>query len=121
MNSHKPRFLRSDTVRHLRLGKKRRTLQKWRRARGRHSKIRRKRAGYPVSPSIGYGSPCSLSGRIKGKKPVVVETMKDLARLEEFNIAIISRRVGSRKRLELIKIAREKGIQLLNLSGGVSP
>ena len=60
-------FLRSDSVRHSRLGKGRRKLLKWRRPRGRHSKIRRHRFSYPVMPAVGYGVPRKDSGKIKGR------------------------------------------------------
>ena len=108
----KPRFLRSDTVRLLRLGKKRRKLQKWRRPRGRHSKIRRKRVGYPVQPGIGYGSKLSIRGLIKGKEPVLVETLKQLNSLSKNNLVILSRRLGAKKRIEIVKHAHSKGLSI---------
>lgn len=112
----KPRFLRSDTVRHLRLGKKRRKLQKWRRPRGRHSKIRRKRFSYPLKVSAGYKSPDSISGMIQGRVPVLVRNIRELDTLTPQNIVIIAR-VGAKKKLELIKRAQEKKIAIANVRG----
>lgn len=108
-------FLRSDTRRLLRLGKKRRNLQKWRRPKGRHSKIRKGRVGYPGSPSIGHGRPAIHAGLIKGKTPVVVLTIKEIDKLSKDNIVVISRRVGARKKVELIKHVQQKGLMILNV------
>jgi large subunit ribosomal protein L32e len=107
------RFLRSDTVRHSRLGKNRRKLQKWRKPRGRHSKIRRKRFGYPKAPTVGYRSPGKERGTIAGLVPYLVHNTKELGALTKKNIAIVSR-VGARKKLEILKMAREKGIRIAN-------
>lgn len=111
------KFLRQDTVRHLRLGKKRRKLQKWRRPRGRHSKMRKKRFSYPKMPSIGYKKPSHISGRIKGKIPIVIENLSQLEKCKKENILILARRIGAKKKLEIIKKAKEKGFELLNLGG----
>lgn len=112
----KPRFVRSDTVRHLRLGKKRRTLQKWRRPRGRHSKIRRKRFSYPLKVSVGYKSPGSVAGRINSRVPVLVHNLRELEALTPQSSAIIAR-VGAKKKLELMKRAQEKKIAIVNVGG----
>ena len=109
------KFLRSDTMRHIRLGKKSRKLQKWRRPRGRHSKIRRHRFGYPRMPSPGYGAPRAATGKIK-IIPIIVHNEKELAALNSKNIAIIAR-IGAKKKIALIKKARENNISLANVRG----
>jgi large subunit ribosomal protein L32e len=108
-------FKRTDWMRHLKLGKKRRNV-KWRRAKGVHSKIRRKRTGYPRKPEVGYKKPASSAGLIKGKIPVLVHNIKELSILNAKNIAILAR-VGAKKKLELIKKAEEMKIQILNMGG----
>lgn len=113
MTRRPPRFLRSDTERHSRLGKNRRKLQKWRKPRGRHSKIRRKRFGYPRAPTVGYGSRKDRAGTISGLVPRLVHNLKELDALTKTNIAIIAR-VGAKKKLELLKRAREKMIRIAN-------
>ncbi len=110
------KFLRSDTVRHIRLGKNRRKLQKWRRPRGRHSKIRRHRFGYPLMPSVGYRTPKKESGMINNLRPVLVHNLRELELLAKENIAIIAR-VGAKKKLEMIKKAQERSIKISNLGG----
>ncbi len=110
-----PKFLRSDTVRHLRLGKKRRNLQKWRRPRGRHSKIRKGRVGYPAAPSIGYKQNKTHSGKIKGKYVAYVENLNDLNAVPKDAIVVLSRRIGARKKIDIIKKATEMKISILNM------
>jgi large subunit ribosomal protein L32e len=109
------RFVRAETVRFKRLGKNRKKLQKWRKPKGRHSKMRKKRAGYPISPSIGHGKPVVREGMIKGKVPMLISTMKDFDKASASNIIIISRRIGARKKMEMIKKAHELKLQLLNV------
>jgi len=110
------KFLRSDTSRHLRLGKNRRKLQKWRRPRGTHNKIRKRRFGYPVAPSIGYGTPGKDSGKVLGLTPVLVHNLNDLKGLKKEDAAILAR-IGAKKKLDLIKYASEMNIKILNLGG----
>lgn len=110
------KFLRSDTFRHLRLGKKRRKLQKWRAPRGRHNKLRKKRAGHPATPSIGYGTPRKDSGKVLGLKPVLVHNMAELSAIKKDEAAILAK-VGAKKKLGLIKHADQMKIKILNLGG----
>lgn len=110
------RFLRQDWMRHSRLGRGRKKLQKWRRPRGRHSKIRRKRFGYPLKVMIGFSSPKKSSGKINGKIPVLVHNIKEISSLQGNSIAIIAR-VGAKLKAEMLKLAQEKEIQILNEGG----
>lgn len=74
--------------------------------------------GHPVSPSIGYGRDKKHSGLINGKSPVLVNSLNDFNSVDnKTQIVIISSRVGAKKRLEMIKLANEKGIHLNNISG----
>ena len=106
------KFIRQDYMRHPRIGKLRRKLQKWRKPKGRHSKMREYRKSYPVSPSVGYGSPRKEIGKISGKTPILVHNMNDLSKLKQEHLAIISSKVGARKRLDIIKKAQEMKIQI---------
>ena len=117
MTTRKPRFLRSDTARHSRLGKNRKNMQKWRRPRGRHNKIRRKRFGYPKPVTIGYGTPRAKAGLIENKQPFLVHNLKELQAVPQTGIVIIAR-IGAKKKLELIKVANERKLPLANVSGG---
>lgn len=108
------KFLRTDWTRFSRLGKGRKNKQKWRRARGKHSKIRRKRMGYPVMPTVGYKKPRSQSGLIHGLKPILVHNLAELKQADKNSIVILAR-IGAKKKLEMIKQAESMGIKILNM------
>ncbi len=110
------RFMRADTFRLLRLGKKRRKLQKWRRPRGTHNKLRLKRKGHPELPTVGHRSPKIQSGKVSGLTPVLVHNLNELSRLDKNSIAIIAR-IGARKKLEILKKADEMKIKVMNAGG----
>lgn len=74
--------------------------------------MREKRKGYPAIVSIGYRTDKKLRGKIKNKIPMRVMNTKDLEKLKKENIALIGR-VGRRKREEIIKVAKEKNIEIL--------
>lgn len=109
----KPKFLRTDSSRFSKLGKNRKKLQVWRAAKGRHSKIRRRRVGYPVMPSVGYGSSRKEFGKISGLSPVLVHNTSELKSLDKSSIAIIAR-VGARKKIEILREADKLGIKIRN-------
>ncbi|MEK6844325.1 MAG: eL32 family ribosomal protein [Nanoarchaeota archaeon] len=108
-------FIRQDYMRHLKLGKNRKKLQKWRKPKGMHSKMRQKRKGYPKTVSIGYGTPKEGSGKIKGLIPMRINNIAELNKIGKENIAVISARIGARKKIDLIKKAEEMKIKILNL------
>ena len=113
----KKRFLRTDSNRYSRLGKNKRKLQKWRKPKGGHNKIREKRFGHPKSPSIGYRKSKKVSGKIKGLNPFLVNNIKDLSKTDKNSIIIIGK-VGAKKKLEIIKKATDMKLTLANLSWG---
>lgn len=120
MSLKKPKFLRADTVRHLRLGKKRRKLQKWRRPRGHHNKLRLKRFSYPVQPGIGYGSLRKTAGKVDGLLPSLVHNIKEMEKLNSKTHCVILARVGAKKKIDLLKKAQELNIKIINANGGIS-
>jgi len=112
----KLKFIRADTFRYSRLGKNRSKLLKWRKPRGKHNKLRLKRAGHPVQPGIGFGTPKVMRGKIAGLMPYLVRSPQEISKLNKNNIIIIAR-VGARKKLDIIKKAQESGIKIANLGG----
>mgnify|MGYP001567581990 CR=1 FL=1 len=110
------KFMRSDTRRHLRLGKRNKKLQKWRKPRGRHNKIRRKRFGYPLKPSPGFKTPIKHSGLVQGLKPVLVHNLKELDKAHKNSIIIIAR-IGAKKKIEILKKAQELKLKIANAGG----
>ena len=111
------KFVRRSTWKFSRMGLGRRKLQRWRSAVGRHSKIRKNRFGYTKSPRIGFKSPKNESGKIRGKLPILVRNMIELSSASKENVIIIARRVGAKKRIEMIKKANEIGVAILNVGG----
>ena len=113
----KTRFVRPDTHLFARIGKGRKKLQKWRRPRGHHNKTRLNRFGYLIQPGIGFGTPRKDSGKVMGLVPLHISEMKDVDSMSKSNIAIISRRIGAKKKLDIIKLLNEKGFKIMNVGG----
>lgn len=111
------KFVRTDYWRMSKLGKRRRKLQVWRRARGKHSKMRRRRKGYPAIPMIGYKQSRKDSGKVRGLIPVLVNNANDLSKIKSGQGAILSSTLGAKKRIEVIKKAESMKIKILNLGG----
>lgn len=108
-------FVRRNTTKYLRLGKKRKRTQKWQRPRGRDNKMRLGFKGYPKTVSIGYAKDKKIRGKIENKTPITVRNVKDLMKIKDNNIALIGR-VGKRKKLEIIRVAKEKNIKVSNVN-----
>jgi len=108
----KPVFIRQDTNKKKRL----RNKACWRKPKGRHSKMRLGKAGHESMPSLGWGSPKEVKGLHKsGLMPVLIFSLKDLEKIKEGKGAVIGNSVGTRKRIELIKKAEERGLKILNI------
>ena len=113
------KFLRRDTGRYSKLGKNRKKLQRWRKPTGRDNKMREKRHGYPAVVSVGYKRKKTEAGKVNGLIPTVVNTIKALQAIDaKTQSVIISARLGAKKKLELMKAAKEKKFILLNVKGG---
>src|SRR3989344_6464140 len=110
-----PKFLRRNTTKYLRLGKRRKKLQKWTSPRGRDNKMRIMRKGYPAIVRVGYKNEITSRGLIEGKIPVVVRNVSELLQISDNNIAVIGR-VGAKKRKEIAKAIKEKNIPVANLN-----
>jgi large subunit ribosomal protein L32e len=111
----KPKFLRRKNQAYKKLGKRNKRMQIWRKPTGRDNKMREKRKGYPAVVSIGYKTDNIVRGNIKNKQPVMVYNVKDLSKVKENQIAIVSH-VGKKKRLEISKKAKEMKIELHNVN-----
>tara|TARA_Y100000310_G_scaffold261329_1_gene270627 strand:- start:88 stop:342 length:255 start_codon:yes stop_codon:yes gene_type:complete len=79
--------------------------------------MREKRRGYPAVVSVGYKKPRSETGRVHGLVPVLVSSVKELERVDaKTESVILSKRLGAKKKLELMKAAREKKLKLVNVT-----
>jgi large subunit ribosomal protein L32e len=110
------KFIRTDYWRSSKLGKNRKKLQVWRRAKGRHSKIRRRRKGYPAMPVIGYRTEKKGRDKIDNLDPILVHNLKDLENVPKNSIIIIAR-IGAKKKMTILKRAEEKRLKIANLGG----
>lgn len=99
-------FLRRDAARLSKLGRNRKKKQTWRKPTGRHNKMRLKRKGYPKTVSIGYKKPFAT------KQTVTVNNVKDLQGTYGKETVFRIGKVGTKKRIELVKAAKEKKIIL---------
>ncbi len=108
IKKRKPEFVRQGYSRKKGLG------HKWRRPRGRHSKMRAGFRGKINPVNAGYGSPKEVRGLDhRGRKGIMVYNVRDLGKIKGY--IIIGRSVGNKKRLEIIKKALENGLKILNI------
>ena len=105
-----PKFRRQEWFRFRRLG------EKWRRPRGKDSKMRMGKSGKPAMPSVGYGSQKLLRGlHPSGLAEVVVNSPRDIEGVNPSRQAVrIASSVGRRKREQILARAKELGIKVLN-------
>lgn len=113
----KQKFLRTDSMRWSKIGKNRKKLQVWRGAKGKHSKIRRQRKGYPMMPMVGFCSPRKQLGKINSLYPVLVHNVMELEKINKATQIAIIARVGARKKLEMLRKAQDLGIKIINAGG----
>jgi len=116
LDKKKPRFLRSDWYKASRLGKNRKNKQLWRKPKGRHAKKREKKKSRGKQPSIGYSMTRSERGRIHGLMPALIFNPQGLIQVKKDQIAIVSSKVGIKKKIEIAKKAIELKIKIKNLN-----
>jgi len=106
----KPKFRRQESWRYKRVG------DTWRRPHGIDSKMRKKVKGWPASPTTGYRSPKKTRGlHPSGFVETRVHSVEDLGGIDpELQAIRIARTVGGRKRVDILALAEEKGIHVLN-------
>lgn len=112
IKNKKPVFIRQDNPKRPKLS------DKWRKPKGIHSKIRHHFKGRRKMPSPGYKSPVEVKGlHTTGLEIVRVFSADDIKKLDkEKQGIVISKAVGTKKRLEILKIAKELNIKILNLN-----
>jgi len=105
------KFLKRISERHSKLGKRRKKKQRWRKPRGRDNKMREKRKGYPKVVSIGYKKDEKIREKINNKKLFEIIKISDLDKMKQGDLGFL-KKMGKKKKLEIIKKAREKKIDL---------
>ena len=108
MNRKRPYFVRQETYLRLKLEHD----QKWRRAKGKHSKMREGRVSHKASVQAGYRGPALVRGlNLLGQRPVLVHNVEELSKLNAQNVAIVSSTVGLRHKIEIAKKAKELNLK----------
>ena len=102
----KPKFLRTDWHKKIKLGMGVKKNLKWHGAKGRQNKLRLGRKGRMQRPKVGWGAERVAEDFVR------VENLKDLEGIKVKKIVI--GRVGARKRKEIIKKANEMKVKILN-------
>jgi large subunit ribosomal protein L32e len=112
LKSKKPEFVRQESWRYKRV------KSSWRKPKGIDSKMRIKKKGWPKSIQIGYRSPKKVRGfHPSGFKEIIVYNVNDLERVNSGNVVRIGGTVGMKKKLNIIKRAKELKIQIVNPRG----
>lgn len=112
MKERKPEFIRQDNPKRMKLN------YKWRKPKGVHSKIRHHFKGRRKMPSPGYKSPAAVKGlHSTGLEMVRVFSAGEVSKINKSTQGIIVPRTAGRKRkLEILKKAKELNVQVLNLN-----
>jgi large subunit ribosomal protein L32e len=88
----------------------------WRSPKGKTSRIRRSKKGWPPVVKIGYSRPKATKGRHpSGLNEVIVYRPKDLENLDpKTQAARIAHTVGENKRVQILADAKKANIRVLN-------
>lgn len=106
----KPKFVRQDCHKQAKLRKC------WRRPKGIQSKMRLGKKGYRKCVDAGYGSPAEVKGLSReGLVIVPVKSINDISLVKDGCGAMISGKVGQKKRMAIAKKCLDLGIKVLNI------
>ena len=112
MASKRPEFVRQESWRYKRVH------EAWRKPKGIDSKMRLRVKGWPKVVNVGYRGPAKVRGlHPSGYRDVLIHNLRELESLDpKTDAARIASSVGVKKRIELVKRAKELGIHVLNPS-----
>jgi ribosomal protein L32E len=109
------KFLRRNTDRYKRLGSNRKKLQKWRKQKGRHGKMRQKQRGYSRTVEIGYRQDKETRGKINDMNVILISNLKELEAVKTNSLLTLGK-VGKKKKIEIAKRAIEKKLEFVNFN-----
>ncbi len=106
----RPRFVREESWRYKRV------KEAWRSPRGKTSRVRRSKKGWPPVVKIGYSRPKATRGmHPSGLKETLVWRPQDLGNLDpKTHVARIGHTVGENKRVLILEEAKKRNIRILN-------
>ncbi|MDD2678718.1 MAG: eL32 family ribosomal protein [Candidatus Nanoarchaeia archaeon] len=111
MKKRKPAFRRVEKHRHPALP------DNWRKPKGHHSKIRRKKKWEMRMPSIGIKTPKKLQNKDKqGRDIIIIRIAKDLEKLSEKTVGVIASGLGLKKKSLIAQKAIGKKHKFLNFN-----
>ncbi|MFH1915897.1 MAG: eL32 family ribosomal protein [Nanoarchaeota archaeon] len=112
IKAKKPHFIRQDAHKQKKLKKT------WRKPKGKTNKVRLRKRGYVRMVETGWGSPRDTKGTlIDGKRPIIITTIKDIEKLnKKTDAAVISGKLGARKKIIIIEELKKKGIPVANFN-----
>jgi len=106
----KPKFMRQDVPKRKRLAKK------WKSPKGMHSKVKRKVRGKRKPVEVGYRGPKGArTMHPSGLKPIVIDNINQVKCVVEGYGAVLSSKLGMRKREAIINECIKQGKRILNL------
>jgi len=106
----RPRFVREESWRYKRV------KGSWRSPRGKTSRVRRSKKGWPAVVKVGYGKAKHMKGiHPSGLREVIVQRAQDLAKVNPETQAVrIAHTVGENKRALILDEAKKLNIKVLN-------
>ena len=106
----RPKFVREESWRYKRV------KQSWRSPRGKTSRVRRSKQGWPPVVKIGYSKPASLRAlHPSGLREIMVHRPQDLEKIDpKVQVARIAHAVGENKRLLILDEAERRNVRVLN-------
>lgn len=116
MRKERPKFVRQEAWRYKRLG------EKWRRPRGKDSKTRLQKSGWPPLVKVGYRSPRKYRGlHPSGFNEVLVHNISELEGLDPARHAVrLAGSLGARTKLRIYEKAASLGLRVLNPPRGAT-
>ena len=111
----RPLFLRTDARKYSRLGVRRRNKQVYRKPKGGENKIRLNKKGHWRKVKVGFRSAFVDRYKLDGLVTVMIYNVSDLEKVKSGQVAIVGK-VGMKNKIKIVKRAKEKNIDLGNVS-----
>jgi len=110
LHGKRPQFLRQDAH------KKFRFAQVWREPKGIQSKVKKAIKGHRMMVKVGWGSPSALRGSLRsGVRPIFVSSLSEVGSIQSGSSIILSSTLGLKSLVGIVKLAKEKGLIILNI------
>lgn len=117
MKNKRPEFVRQESWRYIRL------KSKWRKPRGKDSKMRLQKSGAPQLVKVGHRTPRKYrSLHPSGYIEVLISRVEELEKLDPSIHAVrIASTIGRLKKMKIMEEAERRGLKILNPIIVVSP